>query len=599
MGSGLRGSPGGRFLSPAPNSPLPQPPPPCPCWPPGEVLVRRLLPALLPNLVAACAVLPVYAEQPPAQDTPPPAPAAQPGELPDPPPTPVAPPASERRSEVRVGDTVITGDEFSFDPATDQIIITGNPRAVRGGDEITATRMLVNQGTRQFTAEGNVVIRQDGQVFRTERATYSFETREGRVDRVRSRFGTYYTVTDELLLQPGPRYVGLRCFLSTCNKRHPHWGLHPRRLTIVPEERWVAEQVGVDLLGVRLVTIPRISRSLRPEDQDERPVYPSVGYDNRNGPFVYDDFNLIEGRPVRLDASVQINTLREPQGGLLVATPGRLQAVGSLYYRDSADNQRTRHLQVSRLPEVGVVWSNSEAARPGRFLANQVPGVRYPQYLAPSREWYISGQLSGGYFRQHRGDSTAKADSESKNGARITAQGQAVLPTVDLGFLHLNDLRLLARHNRYDTGEDYTLLGVGIGKRVRAGNWRFSLHRFDQVDIGRTPFLFDDVELTQEWRPRVAFASRQFTFSYQARVDAKDYRAYDQIITLSRVFHCLEPRLTYRVRRQQIGLELRISGLSGFRRERTGEPRTQQGSGEEEIQPTGREEPVPPGLRPY
>jgi hypothetical protein len=498
------------------------------------------------------------------------------------------------------GGTKISGDEFTEDRAAGQIIITGNPRAERGTDVITATRMLVNQRTREFTAEGDVVINQAGQIFRTQRATYSFDTREGRVDAVRSRFGTWYTRTQELLLRPGPSYVGNHCFLSTCSREHAHWGLHPRKLTVYPNDKLIAEDVGFDLLGIRFFTIPRIVRSLKPgEEGGDNSSYPSIGYSNFYGPFIYDDFTLIAGRPVRLDANVQINTFHEPSGGLLVATPGRLQGVGTLFYRDSADNQRSRHLQVSRLPEVGLVWTNYPAARPGRFLANQISNVSYPGYLSVSRDWMFSGQISGGYFRQHHGTSTTQPDGASKNGARLGIQAQAVQPTVQLGPIRLNDFRLMARQNVYDSGDGYAVLGTGIGKRYRFGNWRLSIHRFDQFTVGHTPFLVDDVDLNEEWRPRLAFETRGFSFSYYARLSGQRFNPYDQVFSISKVFHCLEPRITYRVRNQQIGFELRILGLNGFKRTQPGRSRTQESAedAEEALPPTTEGE--PPTLRPY
>jgi hypothetical protein len=92
--------------------------------------------------------------------------------------------------------------------------------------------------------------------------------------------------------------------------------------------------------------------------------------------------------------------------------------------------------------------------------------------------------------------------------------------------------------------------------------------------MGTTPFLFDDVELEHEWRPRLEYQSRGFSFSYYTRIRAGSGKIYDQVFSVSKLFHCIEPRLTYRTRRQEIFLEFRIPGLSGFGRKRAGEPAT-------------------------
>jgi hypothetical protein len=49
--------------------------------------------------------------------------------------------------------------------------------------------------------------------------------------------------------------------------------------------------------------------------------------------------------------------------------------------------------------------------------------------------------------------------------------------------------------------------------------------------------------------------------SWLGRLDLDRGQLFDQEYGIARVLHCVEPRLSYRTRRRQINLELRIVGL--------------------------------------
>lgn len=555
----LAGSPTAPVLAPVIPAPAPAlPPSPVPAMP---VKPAEASPAEVPCGPAMCGPVMV------AQNAPAPEPAK-----PAPTPTTPAPAAPDGNAQaIAVGEVMIFGDNIEQDPATGLIVITGNPRAVHGMDEIRGTRLTYDPLNQEFTAEGNVVIIQSGREIHSTRATYRFVDQEGTANDTRERYGPYWIHAEQLKIHPGPVYEALRAAFTTCDQEHPHYELYSRNLHIIPGKELVGRNVGIDFLGHRLITIPKVRKSLAPGDEN-RSVYPSIGYNSNTGPYVRQEFTLRRSAPVWLDADVRINTFREPQGGIMAATPGAGQFRGTLFYRDVAENQRVRFLQVSRLPEVGYVWSPGNTPRPGQFLPHQIGAVRYPDELSVSTAWRLAAEASAGYFRQHRGDRLVGPDSESKSGGRIKLQVQGVQPTVNLGPLQLNDLRFMARQTLYDTGDAFTAFGTGIGKRFRYKNLRFGVQRLDMFSMGTTPFLFDDVELRQEWRPRIEYTTPGFNASYIARLRGQDGRLYDQIFSVSKLFHCLEPRFTYRVRRSEFFLELRIPGFSAFNRARPGEP---------------------------
>ncbi len=476
--------------------------------------------------------------------------------------------------EIAVRNIVIRGQNITGpDPETGLLTVTGNPRLISGSDEVRATRIILNQQTNIVTAEGDVRIFQQGQEIRANRATYDLNSREGDLSPFNHQAKAMRVTADRVKLSPGPVYLALKSRMTTCDLPHPHYEIHARETDIVPGEFLESRNVGIDLLGVRLMTIPKLRKSLK-DDAEDRSLLPTLGYSNRTGPYAQQDFPLLRSEMYTLRGEARVNTFQEPQGGLLISTPGRIQVVGSLYYRDWAENQRAPNMQVSRLPEVALIWGPERRSEPGRFMPHQVASVRPPRGQRDAEEWFPQVGISTGFFRQHRGDRIALRDDRSKWGGSMAIQAQINRPVLNLGPITLNDLRFMARQTQYFNGERQLVWGTGIGRRYRFGNWEVGVSRFDQFNSGTSPFRFDQAELKQEWRPHVGFDSGGFALTYFWRIRGETIDLYDQGFAVSKLFHCIRPTITYRQRLNQIGFEIRIPGLSGRGRPPAGRPST-------------------------
>ncbi len=527
----------------------------------ASVAPARLLPAVTPVVALLIGSAPAFAQS----DIAAPGVGAQPV-------TTAADPET-----VSLGDVVITGESFETDPATGLLTVLGKPVARKGNDELRAVRLVIDPRNRLVTAEGEVYLKQERQELRANRLTYSFDTREGEAQRATTAYEGYFVKADIIYIKAGvdgPFYDARKAHWTTCDKLHPHYQYSARSVLLFPQKRVVARQADITLLSTRLVTIPKITRPLGPAAKQEDSLYPALGYNSVDGFYAEKDFHFVR-KPYGLDGVLRLNTQTLPSGGVLFGSGGRLQWVASAYFRDEAENQRSSHLKVSRLPEAGLIWSNSQGKRIGRFLSHQVTGVRFDEDLEFSDRWKWAMQISGGYFMQHQDRASSLRTGGDYEDTRGTVQGQAVLPYVKLGPLRLNDLRFMARQTYYGSGDAYSVLGTGIGKRVYFGNLRLSVQRFDQWTSGSTPFLFDAVELRQEWRPGLEYHTPGFNFAYYARLRGNNAELYDQVFAVSRLFHCIEPRLTYSVRRAELFFDFRIPLMSPGSRSRPLDSRTQ------------------------
>jgi hypothetical protein len=474
---------------------------------------------------------------------------------------PVPPTGAAPGQPLVVEDVELFGEVFDRDLSTGLITVTGNPRAVSGPMEVRGTRITVDPRTRQATAEGDVLLIQEGQLIYASRATYNFRDKTGQAENAHGQFQQLLIAAEEMTMETGPVYLVRRARVTTCDRDDPHYELYARRARIIPQKRFIGNDVGFDLLGKRMFTLPKYSRSLEPASEETVSPYPSVGYSGREGPYIRKEMILRHSDPYWLDAEAQINTRRPPFGGLRFSTTGSLQTVAALYYRDYAENQRARHLQVSRLPEVGLIWGRQGLPRPGKFLPHQISSVSArPSEGSPTR-WQFQAQASAGFFLQHHGDRQRRGDGADKSGGRLTLQGQAVLPQVSLGPARLDGLRFMLRQHLYGTGDSYAVFGAGVGKHYRFGPWTVGISRFSQMTNGSTPFLFDDVELRQEWRPTAEYRTRRWHLAYTGRINASTGRLYNHLFTISTLFHCIEPEITYQTRHHRIEIQFRIPGL--------------------------------------
>ncbi len=122
--------------------------------------------------------------------------------------------------------------------------------------------------------------------------------------------------------------------------------------------------------------------------------------------------------------------------------------------------------------------------------------------------------------------------------------------------------QLFLRRSFYDTGDSYSVGGIAARRDWRWGpHWSSGLRAFWHKTNGQTPYAFDRVEIRTELQPALAYSSGGTTWSWAGRLDVDRWQFFDHEFAIARVLHCIEPRLSYRTRRRQFGLDLRIVGL--------------------------------------
>lgn len=469
--------------------------------------------------------------------------------------------AQERQPPLVVAGVTLTADEYEIDVPTGVYTLRGAARAARSADEeLLADRITYFSRTQTAAAEGNIVLRRGNRVLRAERIEYDFVRDSGRAEQVRTVFRAALIRAEEVEIRP-EEWIARRASITTCPGERPDFRLLAREAIVIPDERFRARDAGVELFGSRLITLPGLSRSLRAEQNaGRRSIVPRVGLNDRDGFYLEDEFLLSATPQSQLAMPIRLGTARGPIGGLDFGTRGRWKLVATARYRDESPNQRARFLEVNRLPEVGLVWTPRRSIRPGRFLAHQIGSTDLGSGRRAGDGWAPAFEVSAGFFQQRRADAR-RPEADDSEGARLRLQAQVGRAEVAIGPITLDRLRLLARQSFYDDGRRHSVLGIGVGKFWRLGHLRIGAERLSHLTGGTTPFLFDDVELRDEWRPELSWNGRRWEIDVTARINADRGGLYNTIVSIAYRTDCLEPRLIWESRRQLFLLQVRVLGL--------------------------------------
>jgi hypothetical protein len=132
--------------------------------------------------------------------------------------------------------------------------------------------------------------------------------------------------------------------------------------------------------------------------------------------------------------------------------------------------------------------------------------------------------------------------------------------------LHVGDTMLmpglLARLSHYGTGDDYVGLGFQLAAARRLGPKSYvSLTYVTHAITGNTPFDFDPIEIPQELAGRLQFPVGDYTLAFGMRYDTQRGRMFDSEVSISKPFHCIEPKFTWRNRFREFAFNV---GLVGF-----------------------------------
>ncbi len=475
--------------------------------------------------------------------------------------------------------TVVIADDAEGQPNGD-VVVKGKLRLERTEGYLTGKGLLYRSGDAT------------GELFQGESRVANTTLRGAKIEMLKDDKGR------QILRATG-------AYFTTCIEPRPHYHITAKEIRVLTASRRItAKNLSFWVGNTKLFSLPSFTRSFNRKSASPVPLpayskenlllvhFANSMIDEPKTLFDYDFTTSLKHTPAGIisyetdlgkpsDEQPPPNSrklfMTEPLRTALESSPALLQRAApetddkrtSLYGLITANtfvyNRRRIDLRISRLPEVGISFRNI-LNRPARI---DDPDNEFPRagsifgtgFLSPAN-WFINVEAGLGYYQEQPTHAQA---------TRLGFRGDAASPL----FLVMN--QLYVRYggtlwaNAYGNNNAYTLvspeaeMSYFLGKGTLIG----AAYRYSK-DFGKTPFLFDQRDVTHELRLRYGYAGGTWAYDSEVKYDLERLRAYDSIFSIIRRLDCLEFGVAYRTRNQ--GISLIFNLLPGALARHTGSP---------------------------
>jgi len=181
------------------------------------------------------------------------------------------------------GAITCTGDRIEFLTEEKMVIGRGNVVVLYKDIKMTCDKAAVNLDKKEGHLEGNVVLYQDGNIFRADKIDYDFEAKKGTLINGRAEFEPWYGRGEEILKLADKEYLIKNGYISTCEFDPPHYRIQAKEVKIFLDDKVVARNIKLYIDNYPVFYFPIYVHSLK----DKRPkVTISPGRDKDWGIFL-------------------------------------------------------------------------------------------------------------------------------------------------------------------------------------------------------------------------------------------------------------------------------------------------------------------------
>ena len=413
---------------------------------PALVLAASALLALAPAGPAAASFMP----DEPAQVTPsppsPPSPSA-PG------PAPLGPAVPESPAPPFGEAFTVTADRIEYNSLARTLAADGHVRASSGETVITADHLEGSVDTQEVTATGHVTLSQGLTTATGTLLTYNLGTKVGRMENLAGTFGPLHVSGQAIEIGPKQDVVS-EASVTPCDPDHPFYKITAKKIVIVPDESFTAYDASLWVGGVRVITLPTYTATLR----------------GRSGPSL--GFNTLDGLYIEYANSFPVGDWRDEYRIRLATTTG-LSAENILSER-AAD-----HLWAVDLGRSLVQDVNGNLFNIDRYSLD----LTYDRARLPWVPIDFQFEAHGGSYR------------ELATGVAATrAEGIATFATdaFRLGPRLFTSASGRVRYDTYGSGQQRTEIEGSAALTSPLSLWASASLSYSGVAVsGSTPFLFD------------------------------------------------------------------------------------------------------------
>lgn len=444
-------------------------------------------------------------------------------------------------------------EEYRFD--SQEFRAEGSVELTYGDITLTADDVLTGSiFTGDLMAAGNVTFRQGDRTISGDTFTYNLTSKRGLARNASARVDKILFHGEELKAEPEGYTISHSRF-TTCDAPEPHFYLSARELVIQPGVHLSGRDVSIVAFGKRILNVPKYRINLK-EKGGPAVRLPPVGISGTYG--FYTGYQLDFSRqPAMLgEIDFRISTRQAIQGGLKFWRIGGRPIMANLTYREANYGGRSADLLVSRLPEIAVRFHRGATESRGPrgdslYLSRSI--------LDPTREnsshgrINVVGEVGAGYFIE---------EPHHIKSERLDVRAAVWLDPIQIDDRTMLSPGALVRFSQYGSTDTYANLGFRLAAARRLGaNSYIAATYITHAITGHTPFEFDEIEVPHELAARVRFPLGKLTFELGGRYDVQNSSMFDSEISIAKLFHCIEPRITWNSRFREFSLDVKFAGF--------------------------------------
>ncbi len=419
-------------------------------------------------------------------------------------------------------------------------------RAQQVAGSLKSGKLTAREGVTVGTPQG--VLTGSYLSFNAETDEFSLREAQAAVDLSPEQSGSLlgYAFGEEIGRRGEVVYV-LRGKITTSDRRSPEYSLTARLIEYYPAaNRFKIKGAAVKLYGVRIPLVPSFSFTVGGEAKEAPSLIPVPSYSSRDKLFL--PYRLsFSGPQADLQSSLTIK-LTQRRG---IRAHSQNVYTGANWRAEGIVRQTEDHYT-----ELG-----------DRLILDRRPQLQYTKFSAnPDQESGWAGSVTLANLiedlKEDDDDPSPRPTVREQNlqlGLRYDSRSSPA--DTEEGEWYSLD----GRQSFYSTGDDYRDLALTAGaSRQISKNLKGSLSLTHHITGGRTPFLYDRVEVRTELRPDIDLRmSPKWSVQAHGRYDVGRGKLYDYEVELRRRAHALTWALRYRFIGNSLGIGLYITGLTG------------------------------------
>ena len=183
------------------------------------------------------------------------------------------------------GPIEIEADELLYDRETETYQAHGQVEVYRGNFSLKADHAQLNRATKEVTAWGNVLLREEEDVIECERLEVNLDTRLGKITKANLFLKDQnFHMTGQEVEKLGENHYRIRDgSFTTCDAKHPPWKFSVKELEVTMEGYGIAKGPVAYLEDIPVLYFPVGYFPVRRERQTGF-LLPRVGYSQKDGP---------------------------------------------------------------------------------------------------------------------------------------------------------------------------------------------------------------------------------------------------------------------------------------------------------------------------